>query len=246
MMLHPLGFFGVQDPGGGPDGTRRALEISGSTGTAGGMTWAAGTPGYSQFTFSGWVYIPTGHANSETIFAGPSGEVQIFTGAQNAGVISARSSIASGTINSASSAYSLDTWFHLHVRMGTNIGTAGKDVLIFVNGSEVASGTAHALSSTQLNGTWYLLEDDGSDLDFSGRLFDVGLFGTDLSEANRNQSGTDWVNFGSTAGIVCRMDGQVSADATYDSSGNANHWTQASGGGSVVTSATSLPSGANP
>lgn len=209
------------------------------------MTWAAGTPGYTAFAFSSWVYVPTGHTANRSIMCGPSGTVQIQVGGQNQGVISAR---ADGTnfATTSTNAYNEDTWFHLHIRMGVSL-EASKHVIVYVDGSEVASTTAGSgLASTALNGTWYLMEDDGSDADFDGRLFDCGLFGADLAVSNRNQSGSSWADFGSTSGIVNRTDGQTSGDATRDSSGSSNHWTQTSGGGSVITSETSLPTGANP
>lgn len=235
LILPALGVFGHTVAAGT---TRRALEISGSTGTAGGMTWAAGTPGYTSFTFSAWTYINTGHPNSMTIFAGPSGTVQIYTGNSNTGQINARTA-GSGGASTATSVYSTNTWFHLHVTMGAG------GISISINGTERGTDP-DTLGSTALNGTWYLLEDDGSDADMQGRLFDVGLFNAIMAIGDRNESSGSWTDFGSTTGIICRMDGQTSGDATQDSSGNANHWTQASGGGSVVTSESSLPTGANP
>ena len=231
--------------GGGGGVTRRALEISGSTGTLGDMTRAAGTPGITEFTWSGWVYVNTGHPDFNTIFAGPSGTVQIYTGNTNTGQLLARGN-GSSNASTITNAYTLDTWFHLHVFFGTNIGGSGDAVRIYINGTDVASTPLGALGSTVLDGTWYMLGDDGSDGDFDGRVFDAAMFSSLIDVSDRNQSAGAWADFGDTTGLITRLDGQTSADATQDSSGNSNHWTQVAGGGSVVTSETSLPSGANP
>ena len=245
-MLLKHGLAGLTHTAAAGGTTRRRMYVTtpGGSGVAGsGLEFAAGTRSYTAFTFSGWIKIPTGHLASNTLFASSSGVLQIYTGVQDSGVMNARPD-ANVPATTASSAYPLDTWFHLHVRFGFDIEST-KDCIVYINGTELADMTTDSMVSTTMDGEWVILQDDGPDNDFEGEMFDIGLFGSDVAVSNRNQSGTDWADFGVTPTV--RLDGQNISNPGEDSSGNGNDFTQSTdGSSSVALSADALPPGANP
>jgi hypothetical protein len=224
------------------------LLISGKTDSGDGLEKSIGSPGYTTFTFSSWVYTTAAADDLEEIFENSDGTFRILVNTQST---NRRIQVFCGgaTSNSAVQAFpALDTWFHLLVHAGTDFNST-TDVRIYVNGTASGTaGTAVPLSSTTLNTDWRLLQNDTKDNSFTGWLFDVGLFSSIIDPADDNYNGGNWVDYssGAKSNLICRLTGQNPSDAGEDFSGQAFHWSQSAGGGSVVVSGSDLPPGANP
>ena len=237
---------------GGADGTRRSLvspaESSG-TGTASGLEYTNNNTGKSStWTVMCWMKWADS-INSASIFASTTGAEQIWTGTTSDNKINARC-YNNRQANSSNNAVTADTWHHLCVHFGINFEST-KDVEVYIDNVSVASvSNGNAINELgEDNATYWVLQDDGADLDWDGRVFDfIAIEGSIVDPTSGNYStasGGEWTNYtGSYGTNGFRLDGQNTGDAGWDTSGNGHHFTQSAGGGVTTLDASDIPPGA--
>lgn len=225
--------------------THRSL-VSPGGGSNGGLERSDNRSGKSaSWTFSFWAkWSPVG-SPFKTLAASTTGQEQIYTGSPASRDVFTR--IGNNTGGAGERPLSVDTWHHVHVAVSSSGGA-----IIVNNGTPDAIAGAVGELDDAAGWVFWLLQDDGADDDWDGRIFDFiaaeGVYDADPTNFNfSSANGGEWTDYAGGFGTYgFRIDGQSISDAGADSSGNGNHFIQSSGGGAVTLDDVDVPPGANP
>lgn len=235
LILPSIGAFGHTAAAGTTD---RAIVIPGSI--PGGLQATVGAVTL-PVTVYGWYWMNSGATGTPTIWASNTGAEQIWA---TPTAIYGRAGSGSA-VGIASGASGTEEWVPFRVTFASGAP------YVTVQSISTSSTGSSAVTEITSSGTHWVGQDDGGDLDFPGRVFDIGLkSGTHtLTQLNYVDNGgtPNWTDFsdGTPNSYEYRLRGQNTGAVGEDSLGQ-NDFSQSSGGGDATLDAANVPAGANP
>lgn len=240
LILPSIGAFGHAQAGNLGDGTRRSLYTSSQDVANGLVSNGNITLPSTGYTVAFWLRRASGSTMPLHMYGSENDDDIIWL--DNSTFPRCRyDPAASSGATAVTPSIGTSTWKHLTASLGYNISGSNDTILSQQGGTAVESNTGNAATETASGCLLRLLR--AGTAGWYGHMFDICITAGIYTAAEMNYNSGSWKELDSTplANLICRLDGQYTGDAGYDSTDQTS-WTATN----VSMTDSTVPPGANP